>query len=202
MPNLKAKLTTIILTSAAALSFSVISANADTIYTIKSGDTLSKIAKEFNTSVSTIAQTNKIANINLIYTGSRLSIGAAGAAAPAANQAPAAPAAKTAAPAPRYQAPVQQTYVPAAPVRSYQPAVTGSNALRRRQVESGNNYNTFTGNGYLGAYQFARGTWAAGVAAVGGSVSDFSPAHQDAVANWYASNRYGGWQNVPTTGGW
>ncbi|WP_143797683.1 transglycosylase family protein, partial [Oenococcus oeni] len=91
-----------------------------------------------------------------------------------------------------------------AAVETTTPATTsgGSSALLRREIESGNNYSTFTGNGYLGAYQFSASTWAAGVAAVGGSTSDFSAAHQDAVANWYANSRYGGWQNVPTTGGW
>ncbi len=38
-------------------------------YTVKSGDTLSKISKEFNVSIDSLVEINKIANKNLIYTG-------------------------------------------------------------------------------------------------------------------------------------
>lgn len=44
------------------------------IYTIKQGDTLSQIAKEFNTSVSEIVRLNNIKNANLIYAGETLRI--------------------------------------------------------------------------------------------------------------------------------
>ncbi|AWW98809.1 LysM peptidoglycan-binding domain-containing protein [Oenococcus oeni] len=181
MFNLKANLSTVLVTSIAAISFSAVSASADTTYTVKSGDTLSKIAKNFNTSVDSLAQENKISNVNLIYTGDQLTVDGT-------------EATQTSTSSQSSQAAVETTT----------PATTsgGSSALLRREIESGNNYSTFTGNGYLGAYQFSASTWAAGVAAVGGSTSDFSAAHQDAVANWYANSRYGGWQNVPTTGGW
>ncbi|WP_257612330.1 LysM peptidoglycan-binding domain-containing protein, partial [Oenococcus oeni] len=174
-------LSTVLVTSIAAISFSAVSASADTTYTVKSGDTLSKIAKNFNTSVDSLAQENKISNVNLIYTGDQLTVDGT-------------EATQTSTSSQSSQAAVETTT----------PATTsgGSSALLRREIESGNNYSTFTGNGYLGAYQFSASTWAAGVAAVGGSTSDFSAAHQDAVANWYANSRYGGWQNVPTTGGW
>lgn len=43
-----------------------------TTYTVKKGDTLSEIAKMFNTTVSTIAQENNIKNVNLIYPGQQL----------------------------------------------------------------------------------------------------------------------------------
>ncbi|WP_080486788.1 LysM peptidoglycan-binding domain-containing protein, partial [Oenococcus oeni] len=146
----------------AAISFSAVSASADTTYTVKSGDTLSKIAKNFNTSVDSLAQENKISNVNLIYTGDQLTVDGT-------------EATQTSTSSQSSQAAVETTT----------PATTsgGSSALLRREIESGNNYSTFTGNGYLGAYQFSASTWAAGVAAVGGSTSDFSAAHQDAVAN-------------------
>lgn len=44
-----------------------------TIYTVKRGDTLNKIAQMFNTTVSKIAQENNIQNINLIYPRSKTS---------------------------------------------------------------------------------------------------------------------------------
>lgn len=45
-----------------------------TIYTVKSGDTLSAIAKKYNTTVNAIAKKNGISNPNLIYPGQRLTI--------------------------------------------------------------------------------------------------------------------------------
>ena len=44
------------------------------IYTIKKGDTLSEIAKEYNTSVKELAKINNIENVNLIYAGNKLKI--------------------------------------------------------------------------------------------------------------------------------
>lgn len=76
-----------------------------------------------------------------------------------------------------------------------------SMAALRRSIESGGNYNTNTGNGYLGAYQFAPQT-IAGIESATGMKWSMDPATQDAFANYYANTRYGGWAHVPTTGGW
>ena len=46
-----------------------------TTYTVKSGDTLSKIAKEFGTTVSALKEANDIENANLIHIGQELSLG-------------------------------------------------------------------------------------------------------------------------------
>jgi LysM repeat protein len=43
-------------------------------YTVVAGDTLSKIARQFNVTVQSIAQRNNIANVNLIYVGQVLTI--------------------------------------------------------------------------------------------------------------------------------
>jgi LysM repeat protein len=43
-------------------------------YTVVAGDTLSKIARQFNVTVQAIAQKNNIANVNLIYVGQVLTI--------------------------------------------------------------------------------------------------------------------------------
>lgn len=45
-----------------------------TIYTVKKGDTLSAIAKAYKTTVSALADLNKIKNVNLIRIGQRLKI--------------------------------------------------------------------------------------------------------------------------------
>lgn len=43
-------------------------------YKIQSGDTLSKIANQYNTSVSYLAQINNIANVNVIYVGQTIKV--------------------------------------------------------------------------------------------------------------------------------
>lgn len=52
-------------------------ANADTVYTVQSGDTLSGISQKFannNSLVDSLAKNNNIQNINLIYVGQQLLI--------------------------------------------------------------------------------------------------------------------------------
>lgn len=46
----------------------------EVIYTVKKGDTLSGIAKKYNTTVSKLAKDNNIKNINLIYIGQKIVI--------------------------------------------------------------------------------------------------------------------------------
>ena len=46
----------------------------ETIYIVKRGDTLTAIAKKYNTTVKAIAEKNGIKNVNLIYTGQKLKI--------------------------------------------------------------------------------------------------------------------------------
>ena len=53
---------------------SIVGSSSATYYTVKSGDTLGKIAKKFNTTVYSIVQLNKISNPNKIYVGQRLKI--------------------------------------------------------------------------------------------------------------------------------
>ena len=43
-------------------------------YTVKSGDTLSSIAKKFNTTVEELVSSNGIKNKNLIYVGQKLTV--------------------------------------------------------------------------------------------------------------------------------
>lgn len=50
------------------------SASADSNYTVQPGDTLSKIAKNFDTTVDTLAADNNIANVNLIIAGETLKV--------------------------------------------------------------------------------------------------------------------------------
>lgn len=74
--------------------------------------------------------------------------------------------------------------------------------VNRRRVESTDNYNIGSANGYIGAYQFAPETWNSIASQYGLNPHDYSPANQDAMADAYAQEVYDGWQNVPTSGGW
>src|SRR5699024_6386171 len=48
------------------------SANADVRVSVKTGDTVSKIANQYNSSVSSIEKANGLKNVNLIYVGESL----------------------------------------------------------------------------------------------------------------------------------
>lgn len=67
------------------------STSQGTTYTVKAGDTLSKIAMQHGTTVATIAAENNLANPNRLSIGQRLSIGTPAVSAPAAKPAPATP---------------------------------------------------------------------------------------------------------------
>ncbi|ANZ57447.1 hypothetical protein BGL34_05895 [Fructilactobacillus lindneri] len=185
------------------------SANASTKITVKSGDTVNKLASQYNVSAQNIAQANKIQDINKIYVGEVFTIGNDGEVqvsnqstpAPVQAAAPvqqattqAAPAAK-AAPA-QTAAPVQKQQVAPAPAKAAAPAAqtTNNSAASTNNdgsldsiaaVESGNNYNARNGQ-YIGKYQLSSSY-------LGG---DYSPANQERVARQYAVSRYGSVANA------
>jgi len=67
----------IVLSTIAAFSLFAVSAtaaNASTV-TVKSGDTVAKIASAHNTSVAAIKQANRLSNVNMIYVGDKLEVG-------------------------------------------------------------------------------------------------------------------------------
>lgn len=51
-----------------------VTANADSTVTVQQGDTVSKIASEYNTTVDAITAKNHLANSNVIYVGEKLTI--------------------------------------------------------------------------------------------------------------------------------
>lgn len=131
---MKFKKTLLTITAAAGMmTAGSLAANADTV-TVKSGDTISSIAKENNISVSAIEKANDIANINMIYVGQQIEIGENGQvtqAQPQASvaQAPAQPAQpqnqQKAQPAqPKAKAPVQQKAQPQQVQQKAQPQQT------------------------------------------------------------------------------
>ena len=195
----------------------------DTHVRVEAGDTVSSIANKYGTDVSTIASASNLSDANKIFVGDILVLTPEAqqpttnnVQAPVASQAQPANQAQPASQATvntqpvqnqpvQSQAPVQQSTTP---VQSQSAKDTNNSSLAgnsmaalRRSIESGGNYNTNTGNGYIGAYQFAPQT-IAGIESATGMKWSMDPATQDAFANYYANSRYGGWQNVPTNGGW
>ena len=160
--------------------FFPIAANADT-YTVKSGDTLSAIAKEKNTTVDAIAKKNKISNVNLISVGQVLEIEGANTTKKTEEQANTS----------KTDATQATTTVSASDGLSAEDAAAKEWIA---QKESSGSYTAQNGQ-YYGRYQLTL-TYLNG---------DLSPANQEKVANQYVVNRYGSWsaaKNFWLANGW
>lgn len=187
------KFNKVALSIACAAGFTVAgaaAANADTV-TVKSGDTLSQIADENNTTVSSIQSLNSLQNIHLIFPGQKLVINANNGDAAVSTQ----QSAQT-----TQQASQQQTTQQSAQTtqqasqqqttqRASQQAVASSSEQAARDWiasrESGGSYTAQNGN-YYGKYQLSS-------AYLGG---DYSAENQERVADSYVLNRYGSWANA------
>ena len=150
-------------------------------YTVKSGDTLSAIAKEKNTTVDAIAQKNKISNVNLITVGQVLEIEDANATNKTAEQATTSKTDTT----------QVTTTVSASDGLSAEDAAAKEWIA---QTESSGSYTAQNGQ-YYGRYQLS-------LSYLNG---DLSEANQEKVANQYVVNRYGSWsaaKNFWLANGW
>ena len=150
-------------------------------YTVKSGDTLSAIAKEKNTTVDAIAKKNKISNVNLITVGQVLEIEDANTTQKTTEQAPASKTDTTQA----------TTTVSASDGLSAEDAAAKEWIA---QKESSGSYTAQNGQ-YYGRYQLS-------LSYLNG---DLSEANQEKVANQYVVNRYGSWsaaKNFWLANGW
>ena len=150
-------------------------------YTVKSGDTLSAIAKEKNTTVDAIAQKNKISNVNLITVGQVLEIEDANATNKTAEQATTS----------------KTNTTPASTTVSASDGLSAEDAAAKEwiaQKESSGSYTAQNGQ-YYGRYQLS-------LSYLNG---DLSEANQEKVANQYVVNRYGSWsaaKNFWLANGW
>ena len=150
-------------------------------YTVKSGDTLSAIAKEKNTTVDEIAKKNKISNVNLITVGQVLEIEDEKEATNTAEQAT--------------TSKVDTTQ--ATTTGSASDGLSAEDAAAKEwiaQKESSGSYTAQNGQ-YYGRYQLT-------ITYLNG---DLSPENQEKVANQYVVNRYGSWsaaKNFWLTNGW
>ena len=150
-------------------------------YTVKSGDTLSAIAKEKNTTVDAIAQKNKISNVNLITVGQVLEIEDEKEATNTAEQAT--------------TSKVDTTQ--ATTTGSASDGLSAEDAAAKEWIarkESSGSYTVQNGQ-YYGRYQLT-------ITYLNG---DLSPENQEKVANQYVINRYGSWsaaKNFWLANGW
>ena len=150
-------------------------------YTVKTGDTLSAIAKEKNMTVDAIAQKNKISNVNLITVGQVLEIEDANATNKTAEQATTSKTDTT----------QVTTTVSASDGLSAEDAAAKEWIA---QKESSGSYTAKNGQ-YYGRYQLS-------LSYLNG---DLSPENQEKVANQYVVNRYGSWsaaKNFWLANGW
>ena len=150
-------------------------------YTVKSGDTLSAIAKEKNATVDAIAKKNKISNVNLITVGQVLEIEDEKATTNTTEQAATSKANTTQA----------TTTVSASDGLSAEDAAAKEWIA---QKESSGSYTAQNGQ-YYGRYQLT-------ITYLNG---DLSPVNQEKVANQYVVNRYGSWsaaKNFWLANGW
>lgn len=166
-------------------------ANADTV-TVKSGDTLSQIADENNTTVSSIQSLNSLQNIHLIFPGQKLVINANNGDAAVSTQQSAQTTQQASQQQTMQQSSQQQTMQQTSQqqtMQTTQQAVASSSEQAARDWiasrESGGSYTAQNGN-YYGKYQLSS-------AYLGG---DYSAENQERVANSYVLNRYGSWANA------
>ncbi|MGX7150351.1 LysM peptidoglycan-binding domain-containing protein [Enterococcus ureasiticus] len=179
MKSLKTILLATTLTAGFGIFMGTTDAHADSLYTVKSGDTLSTISHQFNgdnSLIDLIAKVNNISNINMIFEGEQLTIRTA-------EETVQAPAQKQAA------VPVQETQAPAAPVVEEAPATSTTAATTSSakewiaQKESSGSYSATNGK-YIGRYQLD-------ASYLNG---DYSEANQESVADSYVAGRYGSWE--------
>lgn len=158
-----------------------VTANADEIYTVKSGDTLSEIAKTYAhdvNKVNDLAYQNKISDINVIYVGQKLLIKSDGEIKQA-TQSEVQSTPSTSSNTTTTNTTSQQS------TSTSSSAATGSDSSAKAWIashESGGSYTARNGQ-YVGKYQLSSSY-------LGG---DYSAANQERVANQYVSSRYGSW---------
>ena len=176
---------------ALGVSATATAANADTIYTVQSGDTLSGISYKFakdNSMVNDLAKKNNIQDINKIYVGQKLIIKSDGEIQEynAQNAANANVADNNTQATQQQAAQPQQAQSQAS--QSYTSNASGSEAAAKAWIaarESGGNYGATNGQ-YIGKYQLS-------ASYLNG---DYSAANQERVADQYVASRYGSWTNA------
>ena len=168
------KFSAVLGTAAFGLAAASTVANADTIYTVKAGDTLSGISQKFgkdSSMVDDLAKNNNIKDINMIHVGDKLVIKDNG----TIKEATKADLKNT----------NKNNPQPAQTSTTTSSNLSASDAAAKAwiaQHESSGSYTAQNGR-YYGKYQLD-------LAYLGG---DLSPQHQEQVADQYVASRYGSW---------
>src|SRR5699024_3366579 len=162
---------------ALGVSTTAVVANADMVYTVQSGDTLSSISYKFakdNSLINEIAKDNNLSDINQLHVGQKLLIKGNGEIAPLNDN-------------DQNAASQNSNEDKDAAQKTSQSANLSSSEQAAKewiaQRESGGSYTAQNGVHY-DRYQLD-------LAYLGG---DLSPQHQEEVAQQYMQNRYGSWQ--------
>ncbi|MFC6182502.1 aggregation-promoting factor [Lactiplantibacillus daowaiensis] len=143
-------------------------ANAATV-TVKSGDTVAKIANAHNTTVAAIKKANSLSNVNMIYVGDKLEVGGTSTTTTSTSTASTASATTTS----------------TATTSTTSTTTSSSDSAAKAWIankESGGSYTASNGN-YYGKYQLTKSLLN----------GDLSAANQEKVANAYVASRYGSW---------
>ncbi len=194
-------------------------ANADSIYTVQAGDTLSGISYKLGhdlTFVDTLANNNNIADKNLIYVGQQLVIKDDGEVAPATQEEVATlPAANVAPQADTQATPAENQAQQNQQVQSNQEAPVTQQQVQTPQTQNGQQQSSAQAstsyNSNVAGNDAAAKAWIAARES-GGSYSarngqyigkyqlsasylngDYSEANQERVADQYVASRYGSW---------
>ncbi|MCI1552881.1 MAG: LysM peptidoglycan-binding domain-containing protein [Levilactobacillus sp.] len=175
------------------------SANADVRVTVKSGDTVAKIANQYNSSISAIEKANNLKNVNLIYVGESLEIpNATSASTTSTTSATTTPsqsttttnntntynAANTTSNYSQQSSNTASTGTTSSASTATSTSTSDSSSAKAwiANKESGGSYTASNGN-YYGKYQLSK-SYLNG---------DYSAANQEKVADAYVSSRYGSW---------
>ncbi|MCC4372248.1 aggregation-promoting factor [Limosilactobacillus reuteri] len=194
-------------------------ANADSIYTVQAGDTLSGISYKLGhdlTFVDTLANNNNIADRNLIYVGQQLVIKDDGEVAPATQEEVATlPAANVAPQADTQATPAENQAQQNQQVQSNQEAPVAQQQVQTPQTQNGQQQSSAQAstsyNSNVAGNDAAAKAWIAARES-GGSYSarngqyigkyqlsasylngDYSEVNQERVADQYVASRYGSW---------
>lgn len=179
----------LVLSTVAALGLFAVTttaANAATV-TVKSGDTVAKIASDHQTTVSAIQKANNLTNVNLIYVGDQLEVNGAATTTTTATTTNTTSQNTTSSTTQNTTTASQNTTTSAntAAATTTTSATDSSDSSAKAWIankESGGSYTASNGQ-YVGKYQLS-------ASYLNG---DYSAANQEKVANSYVSSRYGSW---------
>ncbi|WP_261810535.1 LysM peptidoglycan-binding domain-containing protein [Levilactobacillus humaensis] len=177
---------------------STTSANADVRVSVKSGDTVSKIANQYNSSVSSIEKANNLKNVNVIYVGESLVVPSAASTSTTTTSSQASTPSQTTTSTTTTNTNNSANYSGTSNYSSQSTSTgttssasttststSGNSSSAKSWIankESGGSYTASNGN-YYGKYQLTKSLLN----------GDYSAANQEKVANNYVTSRYGSW---------